>query len=282
MRQLVVVLALLTGCDLYLGHNGDDVCNYGAADDVAEPAPLHDPYSGQCESVGGYDCPDTCGPCAYDTAGALPNQDWASCYSQCTGLSESTCLTTSGCQATYGGGLHQGSGFDGCYATAPSGPVSTGTCDGLDAHECSRHDNCSLFYGTLPNDGTGPFDHCGAEPTANSCSDVDCGTGSHCQDQCNASGACNAMCVPDGDVCAAVDCGPGYMCVETCVDPSQTHAGQCYGTCQVETACGALPSEAACTARGDCTPVYDGMDCTCTPAAGCTCAVETYDHCQTR
>jgi len=44
-------------------------------------------------------------------------------------------------------------------------------------------------------------------------------------------------------------------------------------------ACDSLATEAACTARTDCTAVYAGVDCTCT-SAGCTCASETFARCQ--
>lgn len=294
MRCLLAVLVLLSGCDLYWNSNGDDVCNGGGwADDVAPANELRNPDTGECQYVGGggYGCDDPCGPCpAYDTDGApggaiAPNPDWGSCYSQCSQLDEATCIAASGCLASYND-VPGGAVFNGCFQTAPSGPLHTGTCIGLDAHACSQHDNCSIYY-----DGGSPredlriptYERCAPEPSANGCSDVDCGPGSHCENQCAANDAqCNAMCVPDGDVCANVDCGAGYQCVETCVTPTPTHVGQCYGTCQAITACAALPDEAACSARNDCTGVYNGEDCTCYPDTGCTCQVLTYDHCESR
>jgi hypothetical protein len=58
-------------------------------------------------------------------------------------------------------------------------------------------------------------------------------------------------------------------------------SGYCIPTYSCEiAACETLSSEAACSARGDCTPVYLGTDCTCTMSGGCTCTTETYERCE--
>ncbi|MBL9014442.1 MAG: hypothetical protein JNL83_09705 [Myxococcales bacterium] len=288
MRRLLCLLVLVSGCDLYW-NQGDDDCEYyatsGAEGDIAPAPGVRNPNTGECEYWGGgYGCDNPCAPCAGDDLGrpepaALP--DWASCQSACTGLTEAACVGQAGCQASYDLAGSAAATFAGCFETAPSGPVSSGTCTGLDAHECTRHDNCATYY------NPGSFSHCAAE-TSGACSGIQCGPGYHCEAQCkdtcvgggDCGPQCGAMCVPDGNVCAAVDCGPGYECVEICVEPTPTHAGQCYAQCHPTTSCEAITTEAACAARTDCTTVYNGDDCTCTPTGGCTCEILTYDHCE--
>ena len=294
MRRLIAVLILLSGCDLYWNGSGDDVCNYdtrgGAA--IAPSIQLRNPETGQCQYFdGGGGCDNQCGPCPAATGVVEP--DWGQCYSSCNALDEGTCLTTAGCLATYDDNAPQ-TPFRGCFDTAPSGPISTGSCWGLDAQSCSEHDNCAMYYDA----GTGAlvpgnFTHCAPEPTTAGCSAVDCGSGYHCEDQCkpcppNADCAtnnlCLAMCVPDADSCAAVTCNTGYECVQTCSGgtptPNGTAPGMCTATCVEHAACEALTTETACAARNDCTTVYDGTDCTCYPNQVCTCQILTYDRCE--
>jgi hypothetical protein len=286
MRRLAFrffgLLVLVSGCDLYWNHGDDDCKYYDYGGTGAVPSwQIRNPTTGQCESWGGgYGCDDPCAPCAYE--GDIAAQpDWASCQSACSGLTENACVAQAGCQASYDL-AGSAATFAGCYETAPSGPISTGTCDGLGAQECTRHDNCSTYY------TPGAFARCVAETTVSACAAVDCGPGYHCEDQCkdtcgpggDCGPQCGAMCVADGNVCAAVDCGPGYECVETCIDPTPTHNGQCFGQCQPTTSCEAITTETACAARGDCTAVYTGDDCTCTQTGGCHCEILTYDRCE--
>lgn len=282
LASVVWLLALVSGCDLYWNNNGDDDCKYYSYEgDIAPSVGVRNPTTGQCEGGWG-GCDNPCAPCAAeDLGGAVAQPDWASCQSACTGLAENACIAQAGCQASYD---LSGSAatFAGCFETAPSGPVSTGTCAGLDAHECTRHDNCSTFY------RPGVFDHCAAESTSSACNAISCGPGYHCEDQCkdtcgptgDCGPQCGAMCVPDGNVCANVDCGPGYECVQTCIDPTPTHNGQCFAQCHPTTSCEAITTETACAARTDCSTVYLGDDCTCTPTGGCHCEILTYDHCE--
>jgi hypothetical protein len=44
-------------------------------------------------------------------------------------------------------------------------------------------------------------------------------------------------------------------------------------------ACETLSDEMSCIARGDCTAVYEGTDCTCYPN-GCSCENLTFDRCE--
>ena len=296
-RLLLAVLVLASGCDLYWNSTGDDVCNGYGYGGIAPSQDLRNPVTGDCEYFGGgdYPCDSACGPCPATTEGApQADPDWGQCYGSCNALDEASCLTTSGCLATYDDVTTHAS-FRGCFATAPSGPVSTGACYGLDAHECSRHDNCAMYYDAgLDALVPGQFTRCAPEPTTAGCSAVDCGPGYHCADQCTdpcpPNGACTmnptctATCVPDADSCANVDCGPGYECVQTCGGGTPTPNGMVPGTCSAScvevTACEALATENDCAQRSDCTTVYNGEDCTCYPNQGCTCQVLTYDHCE--
>lgn len=288
MRSLVTALVLVTGlsgCNLYWNGEGDDV--------VCALAPnneLRNPVTGDCEYFNGpgYPCDNFCGPCPESAGQPVP--DWGACYSQCNGLGEADCLTATGCLAAYYEDPRADATgpdvFRGCYATAPSGPVSSGSCTNLDAQQCSRHDNCSMYYSSIPTGGLGEgdFTRC-ADERKTSCDTVDCAPGHHCEEQCRECGptedcsgthVCSATCVPDDNSCANTTCQPGYSCVDSCT------AGTCTGTCVPNTACAALPTEAACSARPDCTTVYLGTDCTCYPNQGCTCEVLTYDHCEVR
>lgn len=296
MRRLVTVLVLLTGCNLYWTGDGDDVV---CALDIAPSQELRNPVTGDCEYFNGpgYPCDDFCGPCP-ESAGQ-PTPDWGACYSQCNGLEEASCLTASGCLAAYYEDPRAdsiGRTFRGCFVTAPSGPVSTGACTNLDAQQCSRHDNCAMVYdGNLDGTNEGNFAYCAPEPTAMGCATVDCGPGHHCEEQCRDCGptedcsgpqVCSSTCVPDGNTCATTTCQTGYECVEVCsgggtaTGGTTPGVGTCTASCVPVTACAALPTEAACTARPDCTSVYIGTDCTCYPNQGCTCEVLTYDHCE--
>jgi hypothetical protein len=102
----------------------------------------------------------------------------------------------------------------------------------------------------------------------------------------------SGYCIPNSE-CGPGDPGECYGTV-TCSSaspacPSGTTPGVengCYtgycipaSDCPIP-ACESLSSENACTARGDCTPVYTGTDCTCYPG-GCTCEAQTFERCDT-
>nr|MBA3452041.1 hypothetical protein [Deltaproteobacteria bacterium] len=157
MRRYAAILLLLAGCDLYFGGDDEPPCTgYGIGASPVAPNELRNPQTGQCQSYGGgggcYDYVDgdgRCAPCAYDVA---PQPDWGSCYSTCDGLDESTCLAAPGCIAAYDENTDYADApseisFKGCWATAPSGPIQGGGCWELDAQACSRHDDCSMYYG---------------------------------------------------------------------------------------------------------------------------------------
>lgn len=316
---LTAPLLFGAGCMLYFGGD-DDPCAWPATEEGAgEPWELINPDTGQCEYFGGdYWCDDAC------CSGAdLWWPTWGACYSHCTDLDESTCLGTSGCRAAYLDPCRPGderctpgdtAAFYGCWATDTTGPIQGGGCDGLDALECSRHDDCvAIHLDVCDGDDPGvhaclgPFSTCRDEPTsgpAGCYGDQDCGD----DERCNAAevclpspgcdgldtdcpGVCYGWCVPDhphdpgtcyGEVgCRALppDCPPGTMpgIKDLC------WTGYCIpeSDCEEPPACAALSDEPACIARADCAPLYHGLDCTCTDD-GCTCAEWQFIGCEDR
>jgi hypothetical protein len=159
MMRLALLACLLAGCGLYWndGGGGQDggMCYEAPPSNVQ----LRDPVSGQCETVTTGGC-GACTPCGLPVSNTYP-ADWAPCDSQCRGLAETTCLATPACQAEY---LSNGttSSFWGCYAVAPSGPIE-GSCTGLDAYACSRHDDCTANYGPVGDGDPTGFVKCVAE-----------------------------------------------------------------------------------------------------------------------
>jgi len=161
MRRLVLaslLLAYLTACTIYLGDDGDDVpCQY----DVIAPLRLVNPSNLSCEDFSS-GCPDECGPCTLDSDEPIPT--WGYCDSGCSGLDELACAVTSGCRTAHDWGCFTGDGpctaevsYLGCFAVDTTGPVQ-GACPGLDAYECSRHDDCIALHDFF--EGGGAFVEC--------------------------------------------------------------------------------------------------------------------------
>jgi hypothetical protein len=194
IASLVLTCGLLAGCNLYLSDDapGGDDCTYG----YIAANPTRDPQTGACLQRS-----DT------NACGALvpqPDFDEAACTSQCTTLAETACLTAPGCHAAYEIGVELiVPKLLGCWGTAPSGPVETGSCAQLDAHECSRHDNCVAEYRAFGTPQS-QFVLCADEPGATPCEGLT--TESACTHQ--------AGCVP---VYAGADCTcyPGGCHCET-------------------------------------------------------------------
>jgi hypothetical protein len=245
MRKLALLLALSTGCALYLpGQTEDDTCGPGGV--LISASQLRDPSTGTCESFPNgvpCGCNQICAPAAFP--------DWSICSGACDTLDETACLNAPGCRTAYTApeptpGVPHPPTFRACWETAPSGPIEGGDCTTLDAQACSRHDDCAAIYvdalDNLNRVTSTTFAQCIPEPAHPTCGTMTCGPDEHCQDPCP---ACDGIpvCVPNG-------------------------------------ACEALATEAACKLRADCLPLYQGTDCTCTPTT-CTCAVETYERCET-
>jgi hypothetical protein len=146
MRIAVLILLALTAC---VPQDSDCLGD--------SPARVRDPRTASCIEVGDADACRYCSTtrsCLVSDAAAL---DFASCGSVAQ-VAESACLDLSGHLAAYAGG-----DFLACWTTAPSGPIHGGGCVGLDAYQCSRHDNCTARYDRT-NDGALDFARCADEP----------------------------------------------------------------------------------------------------------------------
>lgn len=267
-------------------------------------APVQGCYSDE-ECPSGYECTaDTeCTPppgCDPDT-GMCDSDSPQPCYGQCV-------PSTSSCAAVdCGPGYHCEEECWPCDDADGDGmcePLCQPTCvpdyNTCTAIDCGPGYECQELCwpcDPLP-DGTGCEDGPYCEPQCvrigpQTCDDIDCGVGGHCEIQCwgdpdgGTMDECQAVCVPDSG-CAAVDCGPGYHCEETC-EGACTPDGECPPpVCTIACVpdmptdtCEALASEDACLARPDCTAVYQGENCECTPFGGCTCEILTYERCET-
>lgn len=150
LAGLVLVLAATPACVISFGD--DDAIEPCKLGDGTAGAPagtfLLDPDSLTCREVG-FGCDTTCGAC--DEPPVAP-PTWAQCQSQCTGLDERTCGATAGCRTAWDFACrfteqlcNLPDPYFGCFATDTTGPVQ-GSCQRLDAFECSRHDDCEAAY----------------------------------------------------------------------------------------------------------------------------------------
>jgi hypothetical protein len=147
LAYAALALALAPACTLHFGDGDDIVCLQDQDDEgFAAPAPgLLNPFNLQCEYFGGG---GGCGA-VEDRA---PTPSWGSCLSECGGLDEAVCVETAACRTAYDHNCLLTDGpcpaltpYLGCFPTDTTGPVQ-GTCEGLDAQECSRHDDCLATY----------------------------------------------------------------------------------------------------------------------------------------
>ena len=315
IRHLALVLAIASsGCLLVNGD--DDDCQYGGAP-AGEGAAVYDPgvrnpETGLCEYYGGGgggSC-DACGNCPdVPTDDRAPTPTWGSCESGCEGLDQATCEATSACRAIFVDG--DVPTFAACWPTDTTGPVQGGGCEGLDAFTCSLHDDCSAVHssdGTTTPDGLvaaiGGFVYCtpegGGGGGVGTCDGMlTCEqAGPACPEGTtpgvNDGGCYTGYCIP------LEDCGDGAPDAGTCYGPvtgdgptpacpAGTQPGRSNGFypgycipdeyCEEAPACAETIGEASCVARADCTPIYQGQDCTCEGDV-CDCADWVFDHCE--
>ncbi len=116
----------------------------------------------------------------------------------------------------------------------------------------------------------------------------------HASDGAGASSCVVSTTCPQGTACVAGSCQACAGGVCTCQRDDDCSAGQIcdhdVGTCTTPPpVCAALSTEAACSARADCSPVYGGMSCTNTVGspchsgeANCTCATYSFAACVAR
>jgi hypothetical protein len=158
-----------------------------------------------------------------------------------------------------------------------------GACTNLDAQTCSEHPDCTSLYTSQVNSGSS-FEKC--NPKANStCVAMDCGLDSECAVAAGSGSGTTVECQP---IATAGTCG-GLSCHDTAPTcPAMTvpgiasdgcYTGYCLPTDEcTQPLCSTL-TQAQCTARTDCNPIYNGSNCTC-DSHGCTCQTETFVRCQ--
>jgi hypothetical protein len=115
-------------------------CDFSTQDCLGDPQEyVRDPATTACIVLSNADgcnyCFDSC------LVGDTDRFDYGACFTDCNGTIETDCLTRPDCRAAY-----LGTSYLMCLPTAPSGALRDGACDGLDAYECSRHDNCAAEY----------------------------------------------------------------------------------------------------------------------------------------
>jgi hypothetical protein len=280
---LLAFATSLSGCLLFFEGDDDDYddCLYPPGGGGGAPLELRNPDSGQCEYIGGGGwCDTNCGPCdtppgaeADEAAIALPS--WGVCNGFCSGLDEATCLDTPACRGGYVDTCPPNADCDSssivfaeCWSVDMTGPISDGTCTGLDAWSCSQHDNCRAVHANAcpdSNEAPGLYDPSPCVGYFKTClpetAPPNLGT---CYDDV----VCRALppeC-PVGTLPGVVDgCWSGYCIPEA--------------DCEAPPACSAL-TEPQCIGRSDCDTLYTGVDCSC-DANGCTCADWVYEGCET-
>jgi hypothetical protein len=278
MKSYLCLFVLLAGCS-----DGKQRCNVPLAGAGIASQQLRDPQTGQCESIDyGYPCDSACGPCPGVAAAAAPA--WAQCYGPCEALTETQCLATPSCHAAYqDDGTSLTPPFWGCWEMPPAGPIE-GSCANLDAATCSEHDDCVSIYRTATNTTTTAFESCKAEPGL-SCNAVDCGAGKLCvvTPAAPSSASCE-LAAAAGSCTGTIACQQMPPSCPTDTTPgigaNACYTGYCIPTDEcAATPCASLTTEAACKARSDCDPIYQGTNCTC-DNSGCTCQTETYLRCR--
>lgn len=233
------LLATSAGCSFYFG---DDDCEYGGGEGADQlVVSLRNPYTGQCEDGGG----GGGGGCGdYEAEPPAEPADWAACYGACEGLDELGCQATPGCRAAYASSCLEWEyctevayTFYGCWGTAPSGAIQGGGCEGLDAYQCSRHDDCIAqhYAGSSGCGGTGNgdcapiadpalignFQACAPEPSQQ--------TGCYDDWECPSGQTCNSeeVCLPGPYACNDSNGGQGESDAEGLVPCDN----RCYGWC---------------------------------------------------
>ncbi len=289
-----LVLVGSSGCGFYFSGDDDDNCNWGGGPVPGDPLDLRNPETGQCESFGTWtECDDPCQPCpGTPETDAIAMPSWAYCDSYCEGLDELTCMSTAGCRAAYLDDCmgtdcaDTGKTFYACWGTDQSGAIQGGGCEGLDAWECSRHDDCSVIHynnGCLTAaDAAGVPVECDPLGYFEACIDESIVCDEYNPDVCPEGTYCNAteVCLPYPGCDDGTDEAPGLIdceaaCAGFCVPEEPHAAGNCYeeALCDmVEPECPAdtLPGVADGCYTGYCIPIAECPDDPPPPPTACT------------
>lgn len=289
-----------TGQCQYVGWGGGGGCDTACGpcaevtNDEALPPDWGSCY-GHCNGLDAGSCLATpgCYGAYLETSDEAPDTFWA-CWDtapsgpvggSCANLDAYQCSRHDNCVGVFANGQY-GQQFVYCEAepTVDPGSCATTTCG--PGHHCEEQCYPSSDP-TTPNtmDSCSPV--CVQDLT---CASVDCGPGYSCADTCavdsNGQVTCNATCVPSqnpGGCYGTITCAtPSPACPmgTTPGTANGCYTGYCIPVNQCPLpACETLSTEHACVSRGDCTPVYEGTNCTCYPN-GCTCEILTYERCE--
>jgi hypothetical protein len=156
---------------------------------------------------------------------------------ECALLSAHDCSRHDDCVAVYNAwsGVESADGTNSSFTYCAPEPAAF--C--LNNSECGADAYCdsSVCYQkpcpSCPNCGT-CADTCYGicVPNLAKCEDVDCMSGTHCEEQCYSTDTkmyCEPVCVEDTS-CANVDCFPGTTCAEVCGDDGNDN-WTCHATC---------------------------------------------------
>ncbi|HEY6033803.1 MAG TPA: hypothetical protein VIV58_06075 [Kofleriaceae bacterium] len=211
---------------------------------------------------------------------------------ECAGLDAQSCSERDFCSMVYTSNMVSSQQFGSCIdekqgacgidINCPMGSHCEQQCTPCNSMGCQ--DTCAPTC--VPDAGWG---ECTGQITCNSAppacpANTTAGIANGCwTGYCIPSSACGT---PNPGTCYdTVTCGSAPPACPSGTLPGVVNgcwSGYCIPTASCEQpACETLASEAACSARADCTPVYTGTDCTCTMTGGCTCATETYAKCET-
>lgn len=229
------------------------------------------PTTWTCENVDcgfGYHCEEQCYP--YDPADPMTGGGMGGCYPTCVPDGNSCAAVDCGpgytCVERCDGG---GGPTDPMDPTGGGGTTPPGYCYTECVEIVNEPGEC---YGDVWCDAIPPACPVGTTPGV-------------------LNGCYSGYCIPETN-CGPADpggCEPAICAVAPPSCPMGSIAGTkngCYtGYCIPQSSCPALPCEAltdemSCWARMECTAIYTGDDCTCTPT-GCSCTSQTFDRCET-
>lgn len=257
---------LLLGSSLLLAsscHTEECDSVYSAEQDQ-DLAAFRNPYNGTCEVFGGGGGEAGCGDYGGAKEPAPTVEAWGVCGSPCESLDEESCLSDPECRGIYSDGCPPDTLCDApddlnfwtCWPRS-GGPPTGDTCQGIDAYECARHTECIAVHSPSASGLPGTFAFCDDEPAGPTPDPGSCVGEVICDE-----GPPNC---PEDTIPGRLDgCWTGY-CIPT-------------ADCTELPSCDAL-AEGECIERADCSPYYEGINCTC-DGDNCNCEQWIYDGCQ--
>ncbi len=229
MQRYLVLCVVLGGCGFFTGDDDHQTCpQFDGTGEASES--VRDPSTGACLELGGggEDCTPTPGCACPDKEPAMGSGVvGGECNGPCSDLDEQACLANNTCHASYFDNGTGSNSFLSCWDIAPQTPQGGAACAGLDPLTCSIDPSCASVLAS-DSEGGIEFESCITAP--GSC---DCGSGSHCEQECpncpagTDAGVCSCVstCVPDDPTCD-ITCPSGDVCMEAC-----SASGSCIDEC---------------------------------------------------